>query len=124
MATLLYHLDVCSVGENVPGFLREQRLILFAEPVPPDIAQWCVVHRPHGQLSVLLPGQRVKINQQLYSITATGSVATANLKQLGHITFVFDGAIHPELPGSVHLWGPVPDSINAGDQIDFYDVAN
>jgi PTS system glucitol/sorbitol-specific IIA component len=34
----------------------------------------------------------MKINEAIYRVTAVGSVATANLKQLGHITLNFDGA--------------------------------
>ncbi len=41
----------------------------------------------------------MKINQAIYRVTAVGSVATANLKQLGHITLNFDGAATAELPG-------------------------
>ena len=116
----LYQLEVISVGKFVSGYLQENKLILFAEPVPEDIADYCAVHRPGKFNGVLLPGQTVKIDNIDYRISAVGSVATANLKQLGHITLSFDGAKSPELPGTVHLCGQRPQIICPGDQIAFY----
>jgi len=117
MSSPLYHLEITSVGDFVAEYLQEDKLILFADPVPPDIADYCAVHRPGELNTVLLPGLAVKINNAFYRITAVGDVATANLKQLGHITLNFDGAIDAELPGTVHLCGPTPKKILPGDQI-------
>lgn len=117
MSSPLYHLEIISVGSFVAEYLQEDKLILFADPVPPDIADYCAVHRPGELNTVLLPGLAVKINNAFYRITAVGDVATANLKQLGHITLNFDGAIDAELPGTVHLCGPTPKNILPGDQI-------
>lgn len=117
MSLPLYHLEITYVGEFVAEYLKQDKLILFAEPVPPDIADYCAVHRPGKFNLVLLPGLAVTINNARYRITAVGDVATANLKQLGHITLSFDGAIDAELPGTVHLCGPTPQQILPGDQI-------
>ncbi|QJT80274.1 PTS glucitol/sorbitol transporter subunit IIA [Kosakonia sp. MUSA4] len=116
----VYRLEVTQVGEFVAQYLQQDKLILFAEPVPTDIAEYCAVHRPGKFNGVLLPGQKVTINSLIYRITAVGSVATANLKQLGHITLHFDGAISAELPGMVHLCGATPATIRPGDQICIY----
>ncbi|HEM8072130.1 TPA: PTS fructose transporter subunit IIA, partial [Klebsiella aerogenes] len=59
-------------------------------------------------------------NNTQYRITAVGSVATANLKRLGHITLSFDNAAQAELPGMVHLAGSSPKIISEGDQISIY----
>lgn len=72
----------------------------------------------------LRPGQMVKINNDCYRITAVGSVATDNLKQLGHITLNFDSATDAELPGTVHLSGIAPKNINTGHRIAIYDDIN
>ena len=66
----------------------------------------------------------MKINETIYRVTAVGGVATANLKQLGHITLKFDGAATAELPGMVHLNGDVPQAIQRGDQMFFYPELN
>lgn len=120
MSLPLYQLEVTQVGDFVAEYLQQHKLILFAEPVPTDIAEYCAIHRPGKFNAVLLPGQKVTLNSFIYRITAVGSVATANLKQLGHITLNFDGAIDAELPGTVHLCGPTPETILPGDQICIY----
>lgn len=120
MSSPLYHLEITYVGDFVAEYLKQDKLILFAEPVPPDIADYCAVHRPGEFNDVLLPGLAVNINNLFYRITAVGDVATANLKQLGHITLSFDGAIDAELPGTVHLCGPTPEKILPGDQISIF----
>jgi PTS system glucitol/sorbitol-specific IIA component len=120
MSSPLYHLEITYVGDFVAEYLKQDKLILFAEPVPPDIADYCAVHRPGEFNDVLLPGLAVNINNLFYRITAVGDVATANLKQLGHITLSFDGAIDAELPGMVHLCGPTPKKILPGDQISIF----
>lgn len=120
MSVSLYQMEMTFVGGFVEAYLQENKLILFAEPVPPDIAEYCAVHRPGILDGVLIPGLGVKINDVTYQITAVGDVATANLKQLGHITLNFDGAIDAELPGMVHLCGPTPERILPGDRIYIY----
>lgn len=120
MSQPLHQLDVVSVGNFVPTYLKENKLILFSDPVPDDIGEYCAVHRSKEFNAVLAPGQVLKINNYRYHITAVGSVATANLKQLGHITLNFDGASIAELPGTVHLCGRVPENINPGDHISIY----
>ena len=62
----------------------------------------------------------MKLNDKNYRVTAVGRVATANLRQRGHITLNFDGADIAELPGTVHLYGEPPQIIQPGDQISFY----
>lgn len=120
MSSPLYHLEITYVGDFVAEYLKQDKLILFAESVPPDIADYCAVHRPGEFNDVLLPGLAVNINNLFYRITAVGDVATANLKQLGHITLSFDGGIDAELPGTVHLCGPTPEKILPGDQISIF----
>lgn len=120
MTAPLYSLLITAVGEYVKNYLQEHQLILFSESVPDDIAMYCAVHQSSELTAELSPGQIMKINETLYRVTAVGSVATANLKQLGHITLNFDGAAIAKLPGMVHLNGEAPQDIQRGDQISFY----
>ncbi|HEC2550388.1 TPA: PTS glucitol/sorbitol transporter subunit IIA [Raoultella ornithinolytica] len=124
MTVPLYSLLITAVGEYVENYLQEQKLILFSEPVPDDIVMYCAVHRGSELTAELSPGQIMKINQAIYRVTAVGSVTTANLKQLGHITLNFDGAATAELPGMVHLCGQSPHDIQRGDRISFYQDLN
>ncbi|PYB01951.1 PTS glucitol/sorbitol transporter subunit IIA, partial [Serratia marcescens] len=51
--------------------------------------------------------------------TAVGSVATQNLRELGHITVRFDGEAEAEFPGSIHVSGPTPTDIPLGSTLSF-----
>lgn len=115
MPEVLYQLRVLQVGKYVSEFLAENKLILFAAPVPADIADYSVVHQPGKLTGELMPGQTLTINQLSYRISAVGDVASLNLRQLGHITLNFNGAEQAELPGMVHLAGERPGGIAAGD---------
>ncbi len=99
MSVPLYSLRITAVGEYVEYSLRELRLILFSDAVPDDIASYCAVHQASELTAELSPGQQMKLNDKNYRVTAVGRVATANLRQLGHITLNFDGADIAELPG-------------------------
>ncbi len=57
MTVPLYSLLITAVGEYVENYLQEQKLILFSEPVPDDIAMYCAVHRGSELTAELSPGR-------------------------------------------------------------------
>lgn len=124
MPAPFYSLLITAVGEYVKDYLREQKLILFSDSAPDDIAYYCALHQGGDLNTQLAPGQVMTINDVVYRITAVGNVATENLKQLGHITLSFDGASNAELPGTVHIEGAPPPEIHPGDRISFCHVLN
>ncbi|HFR8963976.1 TPA: PTS glucitol/sorbitol transporter subunit IIA [Salmonella enterica] len=86
----------------------------FLTGAPADIEEFCFIHC-HGELTgALQPGARCELGQHCYPVTAVGSVAEQNLRELGHITLRFDGLREAEFPGTVHVAGPVPDDIAPG----------
>ena len=56
----------------------------------------------NGDIAV---GQVVRIDEQVWDITAVGEVAQQNLANLGHVTLVFDGEAAPRMPGAIHVAG-------------------
>ncbi|HCM1945877.1 TPA: PTS glucitol/sorbitol transporter subunit IIA [Salmonella enterica subsp. salamae serovar 30:g,m,s:e,n,x] len=124
MSAPLYSLLITAVGKYVSASLEEQRLILFSDIISADIAMYCAVHQASELTAKILSGQIMKLNDAIYLVTAVGDVATENLKQLGHITLSFDGAVVAELPGTVHLSGTPPRNIQPGDRISFYEALN
>lgn len=122
MARYLWQSQVLTVGKFVNDYLQENKIILFAAPTPADLALYCVVHRPDDLFQPISSGQKLKINGKDYTVTAVGEVANKNLQVLGHITLSFDGAVHAELPGNIHLQGDAPDTITPGDRISFYET--
>ncbi|NIF22247.1 PTS fructose transporter subunit IIA [Pantoea sp. Acro-835] len=109
--------EIIAVGQYVAEFLREGKVILFSQPLPQELADYCVVinRLPDGE--TLYPGRSLQIGQQWREISAVGEVANANFTRLGHVTLSFDGANNAELPGTVHLTGPVPEFLQVGDKI-------
>ena len=103
MSVPLYSLRITAVGEYVEYSLRELRLILFSDAVPDDIASYCAVHQASELTAELSPGQQMKLNDKNYRVTAVGRVATANLRQLGHITLNLMAQISLNYPGRTPL---------------------
>ncbi len=54
-------------------------------------------------------------------MTAVGSVAEDNLRELGHVTLRFDGLSEAEFP-ALSMWYPVPDDIAPGSVLKFESV--
>lgn len=113
-------LHITAVGDFVAESLQENKLILFSNTVPAELARYCAIHEATECQKELSPGQIIKISDTAYVITAVGDIATHNFKLLGHITLSFDSADLAELSGTVHLRGTTPAVINAGDNIIFY----
>ncbi|EGJ6122402.1 PTS glucitol/sorbitol transporter subunit IIA [Salmonella enterica] len=88
--SVIYQTTITRIGQSAKEALGEQMLITFRE------------------------GARCELGQHCYPVTAVGSVAEQNLRELGHITLRFDGLREAEFPGTVHVAGPVPDDIAPG----------
>lgn len=105
------------IGDNAPESLDEGMMITFREGAPEDIESFCFIHQ-HGDLrGELRTGDTLMLADHAYPITAVGSVATQNLRELGHITIRFDGAAEAEFPGSLHVAGKTPMDIKVGSKL-------
>lgn len=112
--TVIYQTTITRIGESAPDALCDGMLITFREGAPADIEAFCFIHC-HGELNgTLQPGAQFQLGEHRYLVTAVGSVAEQNLRELGHITLRFDGLNEAEFPGTVHVAGPVPDDIAPG----------
>ncbi|CAM3886368.1 MULTISPECIES: PTS glucitol/sorbitol transporter subunit IIA [Avibacterium] len=113
--TTIYQTTFTKIGQFAPEALTENMLIIFKQDVPADLEDYCFLHQ-HGELlAEVCRGDVLMINNKSFEITAVGDVANFNLKELGHVTFRFDGAITAEYPGTIHLKGDVPVEINVND---------
>jgi PTS system glucitol/sorbitol-specific IIA component len=81
-------------------------VILFADPVPPALAEVSVVHRPIEPLSATIQvNDTVHLAGETLTITKVGEIAGTNLDQLGHIVLYVNQPAQRLLPGAVHAVG-------------------
>ncbi|SUH02208.1 PTS system, glucitol/sorbitol-specific IIA component [Salmonella enterica subsp. enterica] len=112
--SVIYQTTITRIGPEREGGARRTDADYVREGAPADIEEFCFIHC-HGELTgALQPGARCELGQHCYPVTAVGSVAEQNLRELGHITLRFDGLREAEFPGTVHVAGPVPDDIAPG----------
>lgn len=106
-----YHATIQSVGELAGEFIAEGILVFFATTAPEELQETALVHdctdKPAAPVE---PGDRVRLDHHAYRVLAVGTVANANLENLGHLVLKFNGLTEPEMEGDVTLAAlPVPD---------------
>ena len=99
--TVIYQTTITRIGASATDALSDQMLITFREGAPADLEEYCFIHC-HGELKgALHPGLQFSLGQHRYPVTAVGSVAEDNLRELA---------------------GPVPDDIAPGSVLKFESV--
>ncbi|MCW3208711.1 PTS glucitol/sorbitol transporter subunit IIA [Escherichia coli] len=84
--TVIYQTTITRIGASATDALSDQMLITFREGAPADLEEYCFIHC-HGELKgALHPGLQFSLGQHRYPVTAVGSVAEDNLRELGHVT--------------------------------------
>ncbi|GAA1731201.1 PTS glucitol/sorbitol transporter subunit IIA [Brachybacterium phenoliresistens] len=105
----LYTSTVTSIGADAPSMFEAGVVILFAEPVPPALADVSVVHSPSGELARdIQAGDTISIGVAEYTVVRLGDVASNNLRELGHVVLYVDAGDQKLLPGAIHVDGPSP----------------
>lgn len=113
----IYESTFVAVGACASESLDDNFIITFGEGAPKDVADYCFIHRTEvNEAGSIDAGSVMSIGEQEYPVTAVGSVARENLRDLGHITVRFDGAGQAEFPGTVHVAGCAPASIKPGQK--------
>ena len=101
----IYLTEVTEIGPEVAEFLEAGLLILFQTGAPPELAEIAVLHEPISGPREDPPeaGDALVIGPREFRVTAIGSKAWQNIKDLGHAVFKFSGSSEAELPGEIHL---------------------
>ncbi len=89
------------IGPLVSEFVENGILVLFGENAPEELAEFAVLHDGKALTGILMPGDRINIDQDAFAVLAVGEVANANLANLGHLVLKFNGLTDPEMPGDV-----------------------
>ncbi|WP_413723866.1 PTS glucitol/sorbitol transporter subunit IIA [Sodalis sp. RH16] len=114
---IIYQTTFTRIGDYARDSLAENMVITFREGAPEDIESFCFIHRPGESNGDLQSGATLQLAGTRFPITAVGSVAAQNLRELGHITIRFDGAGQAEYPGTVHVSGAAPADIPVGSTL-------
>lgn len=108
---IIYQTEFSKIGSFATDALAENMLITFKQGAPADLEDYCFIHNPQPMLAEVQVGDIAEFDGVEYPITAVGEVANFNLKELGHVTWRFDGAAQAEYPGTIHLAGVVPSAV-------------
>jgi glucitol/sorbitol PTS system EIIA component len=109
--SLKYRAVIREIGPMVSEFFTHGILIFFGESAPQELREVSLIHNGTRVVSDLVVGDLLKfvpppsVNQQpsWYRLTAVGSMANANLAELGHVVLHFDGASKARLPGAISV---------------------
>lgn len=113
----IYRTIIQAIGPNALDFLKGDLLITFYPQAPADLRDYCLILTPSVLLSDIQAGESLLLGGQSYAITAVGSAASENLRELGHISLRFDGAIATNWAGSIHLCGGAPQTVAVGETL-------
>jgi PTS system glucitol/sorbitol-specific IIA component len=101
-----YRSRILRLGEEVRDLVSGDVLILFAEPVPPQLESVSAIHAPATELGRSISvSDRVRLGATELEITAVGSVAADNLRRLGHVVLYGERGATDLLPGALHVRG-------------------
>lgn len=108
MSTAYWTSTVSGIGADAADMVDAGVVILFGEPVPSALAEVSVVHRadaePGRDIAV---GDIISLGEQEVTVQAVGELASANLRELGHIVLYCDPGEQQLLPGAIHVTGTI-----------------
>lgn len=120
MSDPIWTTTVTRIGTDAQEMFDAGVLILFAEPVPPALADVSVVHTPPAA-----PTREIRVGDVFvvagreHPVEEVGEKATENLRELGHVVLYLNTVDQKLLPGAVHVRGGAlpPTPPVAGEQI-------
>ncbi|MCT9853451.1 PTS glucitol/sorbitol transporter subunit IIA [Priestia megaterium] len=117
----MYKSIVKEIGELALSFEEEKIMILFGPQAPEGLKEVAVIHEVEedGSEQPIKEGGTLQINDQQFTITAVGSLANNNLKELGHISIYFSEPTEEVLPGAVFASPHVLPQFENGSVIEF-----
>ncbi|MFL5624289.1 MAG: PTS glucitol/sorbitol transporter subunit IIA [Ktedonobacteraceae bacterium] len=106
---LKYQAVIREIGPMVVELIPHGMLIFFGETAPAELREVALVHNGTQLLSDLEVGDFLKFSppgdqqSSWYRLTAVGTMANANLAELGHLVIHFDGVSTASLPGTISV---------------------
>jgi len=113
-----YETLVVEIGASALEFRDEKMLVLFKDGAPEELLEFSIAHNIRVDLTEKIEvGDKFKIDEVKYKVSAIGDVANKTLLELGHATLKFDGAGSAQLPGYIHLFPDNFPHIKKGSKI-------
>lgn len=112
-----YTSEITKLGPLVDEFLRDGNfLIIYNDRAPEELREMAMIHADNKILEPVKVGDKIRLGNQSYTVTAIGDEANNTLASLGHCTFCFNAKKEVELPGQIELSpADVKPILTAGD---------
>lgn len=107
VASTYFRSSVVRLGDEASTMIEGGVFILFAEPVPDELAEVSIIHEPSQELlEDVHVGDTFVLGDAAVSITAAGDRASENMRTLGHIViYANPDESQAVLPGAIHIRG-------------------
>lgn len=116
-----YDVSITAIGDYVLQFMRlRESMIIFDRDVPYNYANMVVSHTKSNVTEDPVVGDHVTIADRDYTIKEIGEDAIKNLREHGHVTFLFGDDRKVQQPGEIVLGGDKAPRVMVGDQIQIY----
>ncbi|GMA09325.1 PTS sorbitol transporter subunit IIA [Tetragenococcus halophilus subsp. flandriensis] len=117
----MYQTKITEIGNLVEEFREEVLLVLFGPKVPPELKDISVIHESNKEpKDIFTQNGKIKIGNQVYTITKVGTEANKNFESLGHISIYFREGENEVLPGAINVTPQVFPELQVGNTIDIY----
>ena len=115
----MYKSKVIEIGELVPQFAEQQLVVIFGPTAPDELKEICVIHEveQNDDPEPLKVGGTITFGDQKFHIDAVGSMANANLQELGHLSVYFRNQAGETLPGAISASPAGFPDVKVGDYI-------
>lgn len=117
----MYKSVVKEIGNLALAFEEEKVMILFGPQAPSELREISIIHETTIEPSEapVKVGGKFVVDDQEYTVTAVGSAANANLKELGHISIYYTEPFEEVLPGSIFVEPHYFPKVKESSQIQF-----
>ena len=117
MTETVWRSAVVPIGRDTAELFEAGVFIFFGQPVPDALAEVSLIHSGHtGAFVPIEVGDELWIGGTRWVIDEVGSMASDNLRQLGHIVVYLNVGDQDLLPGAVKASGDLPVPV-VGDEL-------
>lgn len=106
---VIYNSTIVEIGSQVEIFIKEKMLILFNDTALPELKDISVVHEQRELQQDIEVGDELVLGSTVFKVTSLGGKVNETMRELGHSTIVFNGALSSDLPGTICVEdAPIP----------------